>query len=54
LFVYIYIPAIIFLTLPSLVFVNLSAGWLLKISDARAKHWFASLLLIIGVSMALQ
>jgi len=54
LFGYIYIPAIIFLTLPSLVFVNLSAGWLLKISDAKAKHWFASLLLIIGVSMALQ
>ena len=54
LFGYIYIPAIIFLTLPSLFFVKLSAGWLLKVSDKKVKKWFALLLLLIGISMSLN
>lgn len=51
---YIYLPGIIFLTLPSLIFVKLSAGWLMRISDAKVNKWFAILLLVIGVSMSLN
>jgi uncharacterized membrane protein YfcA len=51
---YIYLPAIVFLTLPSLIFVKLSAGWLMKISDEKVKKWFAVLLFLIGISMSLN
>ena len=51
---YIYLPAIIFLTFPSLVFVKLSAGWLMRVSDQKVKKWFALLLLLIGISMCLN
>jgi uncharacterized membrane protein YfcA len=50
----VYVPAILFLTLPSLLFVKISAGWLIKLSDDCAKKWFASLLIIIGVLMIFQ
>ena len=48
---YIYVPAILFLTLPSLIFVKLSATWLLKIPDSAIKKSFACLLVAIGVLM---
>ena len=51
---YVYLPAILFLTLPSLIFVQLSANWLLKISDAYVKNLFSSMLLIIGLLMLLN
>ncbi len=50
-FGFIYLPAILFLTLPSLIFVQLSANWLLKISDENVKKLFSSMLLIIGLLM---
>ena len=50
----IYIPAIIFLTLPSLVFVKLSADWLHKISDKNIRRGFACLLIFIGFMMTLK
>ena len=53
-FGFIYLPAILFLTLPSLIFVQLSANWLLKISDANVKKLFSSMLLIIGLLMLLN
>jgi uncharacterized membrane protein YfcA len=49
----IYLPAILFLTLPSLFFVKLSATWLLQLPDATIKKWFAILLISIGIFMAL-
>jgi uncharacterized membrane protein YfcA len=49
----IYLPAILFLTLPSLIFVKLSATWLLQLPDATIKKWFAILLISIGIFMAL-
>ena len=52
-FGFVYLPAILFLTLPSLIFVQLSANWLLKISDATVKKLFSSMLLIIGLLMLL-
>jgi len=51
---FVYLPAILFLTLPSLIFVQLSANWLLKISDAKVKKLFSSMLIIIGLSMLLN
>tara|TARA_B110000238_G_C15918184_1_gene349281 strand:- start:104 stop:721 length:618 start_codon:yes stop_codon:yes gene_type:complete len=54
LFGFVYLPAIIFLTLPSLIFVQLSANWLLKISDENVKKLFSSMLLIIGLLMLLN
>jgi uncharacterized membrane protein YfcA len=53
-FGFIYLPAILFLTLPSLIFVHLSANWLLKISDTNVKKLFSSMLLIIGLLMLLN
>jgi uncharacterized membrane protein YfcA len=53
-FGFIYLPAILFLTLPSLIFVRLSANWLLKISDVIVKKLFSSMLLIIGLFMLLN
>ena len=53
-FGFIYLPAILFLTLPSLIFVQLSANWLLNISDANVKKLFSSMLLIIGLLMLLN
>jgi len=53
-FGFVYLPAILFLTLPSLIFVQLSANWLLKISDANVKKLFSSMLLIIGLLMLLN
>ena len=53
-FGFIYLPAILFLTLPSLIFVQLSANWLLKISDVIVKKLFSSMLLIIGLLMLLN
>ncbi len=53
-FGFIYLPAILFLTVPSLIFVPLSANWLLKISDANVKKLFSSMLLIIGLLMLLN
>ena len=50
----IYIPAIIFLTLPSLVFVKLSADWLHKVSDKNIRRGFACLLIFIGFMMSLK
>tara|TARA_B100000795_G_C22738676_1_gene414381 strand:- start:83 stop:874 length:792 start_codon:yes stop_codon:yes gene_type:complete len=50
-FGFIYLPAILFLTLPSLIFVQLSANWLLKISDQNVKRLFSLMLFIIGVVM---
>ena len=47
----IYIPAIIFLTLPSLIFIKLSADWLHKISDKNIRIGFACLLIFIGFMM---
>jgi uncharacterized membrane protein YfcA len=49
----IYLPAILFLTLPSLIFVKLSATWLLQLPDVTIKRWFAILLISIGIFMAL-
>ena len=53
-FGFVYLPAILFLTVPSLIFVPLSANWLLKISDANVKKLFSSMLLIIGLLMLLN
>ena len=53
-FGFVYLPAILFLTLPSLIFVQLSANWLLEISDAFVKKLFSSMLLIIGLFMLLN
>jgi len=53
-FGFVYLPAILFLTLPSLIFVQLSANWLLKISDENIKKLFSSMLLIIGLLMLLN
>jgi len=50
-FGFVYLPAILFLTLPSLILVRLSANWLLKISDANVKKLFSSILFIIGLLM---
>ena len=50
----IYIPAIIFLTLPSLIFIKLSADWLQKISDKNIRRGFACLLILIGFMMILK
>ena len=50
----IYIPAIIFLTIPSLIFVKLSADWLQKISDKNIRRGFACLLILIGFVMMLK
>ena len=53
-FGFIYLPAVLFLTLPSLIFVKLSANWLLKISDKNVKNLFSCMLLIIGLLMLLN
>ena len=53
-FGFIYLPAILFLTLPSFIFVRLSANWLLKISDVIVKKLFSSMLLIIGLLMLIN
>jgi uncharacterized membrane protein YfcA len=53
-FGFLYLPAILFITLPGLIFVRLSANWLLKISDAYVKNLFSSMLLIIGLLMLLN
>ena len=53
-FGFVYLPAILFLTVPSLIFVPLSTNWLLKISDANVKKLFSSMLLIIGLLMLLN
>ena len=53
-FGFIYTPAIIFLTLPSLIFIKLSAGWLLKLDDLLIKRLFGLLLIIIGIMMLLN
>jgi len=53
-FGFVYLPAILFLTLPSLIFVQLSANWLLKIPDTNVKKLFSSILLIIGLFMLLN
>lgn len=53
-FGFVYLPAILFLTVPSLIFVPLSANWLLKIPDANVKKLFSSMLLIIGLLMLLN
>jgi len=50
-FGFVYLPAILFLTLPSLILVRLSANWLLKISDANVKKLFSFILFIIGLLM---
>ncbi len=53
-FGFIYLPAVLFLTLPSLIFVKLSANWLLKISNTNVKNLFSCMLLIIGLLMLLN
>jgi len=53
-FGFIYKPAILFLTLPSLIFIKLSAGWLLKLDDLLIKRLFSLLLVIIGIMMFLN
>ena len=53
-FGFIYTPAILFLTLPSLIFIKLSAGWLLKLDDLLIKRLFSLLLVIIGIMMLLN
>ena len=53
-FGFIYTPAILFLTLPSLIFIKLSAGWLLKLDDLLIKRLFSLLLVIIGIMMFLN
>ena len=53
-FGFIYTPAILFLTLPSLIFIKLSAGWLLKLDDLLIKRLFGLLLIIIGIMMLLN
>ena len=53
-FGFIYTPAILFLTLPSLIFIKLSAGWLLKLDDLLIKRLFGLLLIIIGIIMLLN
>jgi uncharacterized membrane protein YfcA len=53
-FGFIYTPAILFLTLPSLIFIKLSAGWLLKLDDLLIKRLFSLLLIIIGIMMLLN
>ena len=50
-FGFLYLPAILFLTLPGLIFVRLSANWLLNISDANVRKLFSSYLIIIGLLM---
>ena len=50
----IYLPAIIFLTIPSLIFVKFSADWLQKISDKNIRRGFACLLIFIGFLMLLK
>jgi hypothetical protein len=50
---FIYLPAILFLTFPSLIFVKLSADWLLKIPDQTIKKLFSLLLITIGLLMLL-
>ena len=50
----IYIPAIIFLTIPSLIFVKLSADWLQKISDKNIRRGFVCLLIFIAFTMILR
>jgi uncharacterized membrane protein YfcA len=50
----IYTPAIIFLTLPSLIFIKLSADWLQLISDKNIRRGFACLLIFIGFMMILK
>tara|TARA_B100000795_G_scaffold227445_1_gene183805 strand:+ start:335 stop:1132 length:798 start_codon:yes stop_codon:yes gene_type:complete len=50
----IYIPAIIFLTLPSLIFINFSADWLQKTSDKNIRRGFACLLIFISFMMVLK
>ena len=51
---FIYLPAILFLTFPSLIFVKLSADWLLKIPEQVINKLFSLLLIIIGISMLLN
>jgi len=53
-FGFVYLPAILFLTLPSLILVHLSANWLLKISDSNVRKLFSYLLIIIGLLMLLN
>ena len=53
-FGFIYTPAILFLTLPSLIFIKLSAGWLLKLDDLLIKRLLGLLLIIIGIMMLLN
>ena len=53
-FGFIYTPAILYLTLPSLIFIKLSAGWLLKLDDLLIKRLFSLLLVIIGIMMLLN
>ncbi|MBT4182448.1 MAG: sulfite exporter TauE/SafE family protein [Nitrosomonadales bacterium] len=50
-FGFVYIPAILFLTFPSLIFIKLSAGWLLKLDDLLIKKLFSLLLITIGILM---
>jgi len=51
---FIYLPAIFFLTLPSLIFVKLSADFLLKIPKKLINKLFSLLLVIIGIFMLLN
>ena len=50
----IYIPAIIFLTLPSLIFIKLSADWIQKISEKNIRRGFACLLIFIAFTIILK
>ena len=50
----IYIPAIIFLTLPGLILIKLSADRLQKISDKNIRRGFACFLIFIGFMMILK
>ena len=53
-FGFVYLPAIFFLSLPSIIFVQLSANWLLNISDINVKKLFSSMLISIGLLMLLN
>jgi uncharacterized membrane protein YfcA len=44
-----YLPAFFYLTLPSLLAVNISTKILLSISEEKIKEMFALLLICIGV-----
>jgi len=48
---YIYLPGLIFITASSLIFVRLATKWRHQISVSLLKKIFASLLILIGLSM---